>query len=305
MNSQNARPIVEQALTRVLSRKPHLREIYTVQAVARFDGGYGNFRSPPHGPEGPQSNNWGAVQDRKNFSSHVKWLGVMNPKKTAPEVQAFLSNPAPPSPKPNEFFYGADYSPSKGWFYGPYKVYPDPVDGAAHVASLLNKMGVLEVSRRPGATWNDIARQMYEKKYFTGYTKDSEREIRNYARNLADGGVYFAKLFDETDPFGGRLGADNPGPLASTPPTDPVAEPKGEMDCSCCSLSELPTLRIGSLGGAVELWQRLLNADRGVTLVVVDGDFGPVTNSTTRHWQSRRRIQVDGVVGPVSWSRMP
>ena len=304
-NSTEARPIVVDALHRVLGRSPVKREIYAVQAVARFDGGYGNFRSPPHGPEGPTSNNWGAVQDTKNFNSYVIWSGIMNPDKTSPETKAFLSKPAPRSPKPNEFFYGADYSKSKGWFHGPYKAYPDPVDGAAHVASLLKKMGVLEVARQPGSNWNDIARKMYEGKYFGGYSSDPEVNIRNYAKNLAAGGEHFAELFGEPDPFGGMKGAEKSGPLAKPGPE--LEEEVPETDPSPSYLVwELPTLRIGSSGDGVRLWQRLLNSDskRGVTLSV-DGAFGPLTETSTKHWQSRRKLTVDGVVGPKSWNRMP
>lgn len=304
-DSTEARPIVVDALRRVLGRSPVKREIYAVQAVARFDGGYGNFRSPPHGPEGPTSNNWGAVQDTKNFNAYVKWSGIMNPDKTSPEVKAFLSKPAPKSPKPNEFFYGADYSKSKGWFHGPYKAYPDPVDGAAHVARLLNEKGVLEVARRPGSNWNDIARKMYEGKYFGGYSEDPEKNIRDYARNLADGGEYFAKIFGDGDPFGGKDGAEKPSPLA-VPPQVEEPMPDTEPSPSCLAGSGLPTLLIESSGEGVRLWQRLMNHDpkRGVTLSV-DGNFGRLTMAATKHWQSRRGLVVDGIVGPKSWSRVP
>lgn len=293
MNSTEARPIIVKALERVQGRAPSLPEIYIVQAVARYDGGYGNFRSPPHGPEGPTSNNWGAVQHPDLVKFRI-WRGNDNPKRDDPEVKQLLSTPAPASPHPTEWFYASDFLPpsrgGKGWFWGPYRVYTDPIEGAAHVVRLLEKMGVLEVGRK-GGTWEDVARKMHEQRYFVGYGND-EDAIRVYAKNMHEGGTTFAKLFNETDPLD---------------PKAPAAPPVTVEPSDSSSDSELCILRLGSFGNAVRLWQRLLNnvADRGGIILDVDGDFGPITQATTRHWQSRRRLVVDGVVGPISWGRMP
>lgn len=300
MNSTNARPIVVEALRRVKGREPELAEVYVLQALARFDGGYGNYSSPPHGPEGPTSNNWGAVQDRANFSQYVQYSGITNPDRNAPEVKAFRSTPAPPSPKPSEFFYASDFQPGKGWFWGPYKVYPNPVDGAAHVAQLLESMGVLEVARTK-RNWMAVSRQLREKHYYLGFHPENpEIDIRDYARNLQAGGNHFAELFGEESPLG----------WDSDPKAEAAPRHHGHLyravGSDLSSERALPTLRIGCSGPAVELWQRLLNEDpkRGITLDV-DGDFGPITEKTTRHWQSRRKLVVDGVVGRKSWRRMP
>jgi peptidoglycan hydrolase-like protein with peptidoglycan-binding domain len=61
-----------------------------------------------------------------------------------------------------------------------------------------------------------------------------------------------------------------------------------------------PTVRKGSEGPFVVEWQRILIA-AGIP-VSVDGIFGPETMSGTMIWQERKGLEVDGVVGPVSWS---
>lgn len=58
-------------------------------------------------------------------------------------------------------------------------------------------------------------------------------------------------------------------------------------------------LRLGSRGIAVRLWQEFLRGCGGaLASVVVDGDFGPVTDSATRIYQARAGLRADGVVGP-------
>jgi peptidoglycan hydrolase-like protein with peptidoglycan-binding domain len=60
-----------------------------------------------------------------------------------------------------------------------------------------------------------------------------------------------------------------------------------------------PVIRQGSFGQPVRSLQYLLNA-RGAGLVV-DGIFGPRTNTALRNFQSRHGLVVDGIVGPQTW----
>ncbi|MFG1888624.1 peptidoglycan DD-metalloendopeptidase family protein [Micromonospora sp. NPDC049051] len=59
-------------------------------------------------------------------------------------------------------------------------------------------------------------------------------------------------------------------------------------------------LREGNSGDLVRGLQTALNA-RGASLLV-DGDFGSVTTSAVRAFQSRNSLVSDGLVGPVTWS---
>ena len=69
----------------------------------------------------------------------------------------------------------------------------------------------------------------------------------------------------------------------------------------------LPMLGINyfSQGDAVKEWQIVL-ASCGILVdgepIKIDGKFGPKTDKATRYLQEREGIEVDGIVGNVSWS---
>lgn len=56
------------------------------------------------------------------------------------------------------------------------------------------------------------------------------------------------------------------------------------------------TLKAGSTGSEVKLWQKFLNS-RGYD-VKVDGDFGAMTRRATIAFQKKHSLEADGVVGP-------
>ncbi len=58
----------------------------------------------------------------------------------------------------------------------------------------------------------------------------------------------------------------------------------------------------GSTGSAVKALQRQLNA-HGARLTV-DGDFGPLTTSAVKSYQSKHGLGVDGIAGPQTWSSL-
>jgi len=202
VNSREARPVIIAALKAEGEPVDAVR-VYVTQALARFDGGYGHWTSPPHGPEAPTSNNWGAVQ-HPDLPKFRIYHGITNPSRDAPEVKELRRRIPPPSPRPTEWFYGLDFYPpsrgGQGWFWGPYRVYPTPVDGARHVVRLLRRMGVYAVAETE-RNWMAVARQLHDEGYFTGWG-DDEASIEVYARNLEDGGKTFEKTFGETSPIG-------------------------------------------------------------------------------------------------------
>lgn len=57
----------------------------------------------------------------------------------------------------------------------------------------------------------------------------------------------------------------------------------------------LPTIRQGSKGGAVRVWQTIIGA-------TCDGDFGPATASATVAFQRKNGLAADGIVGPITWA---
>lgn len=64
-----------------------------------------------------------------------------------------------------------------------------------------------------------------------------------------------------------------------------------------------PTLRHGSQGSAVSDLQARLAALR-FSPGPIDGRFGPLTGAAVRAFQSSRRIQDDGIVGPQTWAAL-
>jgi peptidoglycan hydrolase-like protein with peptidoglycan-binding domain len=68
------------------------------------------------------------------------------------------------------------------------------------------------------------------------------------------------------------------------------------------SSTTYPVLRVGSTGSAVsQLQQALVN--KGYSLSV-DGAFGPMTKSAVVSFQRNVGITADGIVGPVTWSKL-
>ena len=65
----------------------------------------------------------------------------------------------------------------------------------------------------------------------------------------------------------------------------------------------MPLLRRGSVGGAVRTLQADLNKSFPRRLVV-DGIFGPRTDAAVRAFQKKKRIGIDGIVGPITWKAL-
>lgn len=99
-------------------------------------------------------------------------------------------------------------------------------------------------------------------------------------------------------------GGAGPGPGPVQPPVPPVP-PVPETEFVPPPESRQPTLRRGdkSKDGWVEYLQFLLNAHLG-TKLVQDGNFGPATHKAVITFQTREKLQVDGIVGNQTWAAL-
>jgi hypothetical protein len=61
-----------------------------------------------------------------------------------------------------------------------------------------------------------------------------------------------------------------------------------------------PTVKLGDLNGAVRNAQRLLDVHNAN--LVVDGSFGPATEQAVKNIQTVFKLQIDGIVGPETWT---
>jgi len=66
-----------------------------------------------------------------------------------------------------------------------------------------------------------------------------------------------------------------------------------------------PAIKLGSKGDAVQDAQFLLSGEGyGIAPAQIDSDFGHATNAAVRRFQTARHLNVDGVVGPETWSKL-
>jgi len=65
-----------------------------------------------------------------------------------------------------------------------------------------------------------------------------------------------------------------------------------------------PTISLGATGDAVRRLQRALRRTPNLGLVV-DGIFGPATNTAVKEFQQGAGLVVDGIVGPLTWAALP
>lgn len=65
----------------------------------------------------------------------------------------------------------------------------------------------------------------------------------------------------------------------------------------------MPTLRRGNQGEAVEELQALLNAKFGFSLEI-DGNFGSATETAVKEFQKKNGLTADGIVGKKTWAAL-
>jgi peptidoglycan hydrolase-like protein with peptidoglycan-binding domain len=67
-------------------------------------------------------------------------------------------------------------------------------------------------------------------------------------------------------------------------------------------MAQWPLEQKGSTGEDVKSVQYLLN-ERGAA-VAVDGDFGPDTEASVKHFQGAHGLTADGIVGNLTWAKL-
>jgi len=85
------------------------------------------------------------------------------------------------------------------------------------------------------------------------------------------------------------------------------AAPQGDVSVAagpCPYSGSHPSLAINSNGAPVRHLQCLLNRVWGYTNVAEDAQFGPITQAAVVAHQRDCEIGDDGIVGPVTWSRL-
>ncbi|MCR4441282.1 MAG: peptidoglycan-binding protein [Peptococcaceae bacterium] len=87
----------------------------------------------------------------------------------------------------------------------------------------------------------------------------------------------------------------NCGVIPPAPPVVPPVTPPQQHFC--------PILRLGAVGPAVRLLQRLLR-ERGFYRGPIDGDFGGRTQQAVREFQRRQGLAVTGVVNEATWEAL-
>ena len=93
----------------------------------------------------------------------------------------------------------------------------------------------------------------------------------------------------------GVVGPATWGALADAQPAVAVSAPSGNNPAWPGRF-----LVLGLIGDDVRTWQRRMT-QRGVALSV-DGEYGPLSRDACIQLQTAQRLEVDGVVGPQTWT---
>lgn len=117
--------------------------------------------------------------------------------------------------------------------------------------------------------------------------------VNNITVRASAGLRFFEELTDEPKAETSESAAPATPSTPSTSDTEEVVEVK------------LRVLKKGANGEQVKALQTFLRGcgyDLGRT--GIDGDFGPITDSCVRKYQSRHGLETDGSVGPATWKKM-
>ena len=101
----------------------------------------------------------------------------------------------------------------------------------------------------------------------------------------------------------GEQVAPSPPPSPAPPTSVPAPAPRPPASPAGVSTNGHPTVRRGSTGDAVRLFQWKMNFTTGSRL---DGDgiYGPACEEACKNFQRFFRLDVDGVCGPKTWDTL-
>jgi hypothetical protein len=122
--------------------------------------------------------------------------------------------------------------------------------------------------------------------------------------NQSDGGGVYQRTRPRTVIVGYGLPRYDAVNIPPPPPLDwPALRRMAAAKLLNDGIATIPTIRQGSIGSAVRLWQTALNlvAD---TRLSEDGAFGAATTSATKKFQAFFKLAPDGVVGPQTRTMM-
>jgi peptidoglycan hydrolase-like protein with peptidoglycan-binding domain len=89
-------------------------------------------------------------------------------------------------------------------------------------------------------------------------------------------------------------------PPADQPTSETAAPPSSDRDDTTAT-TDLPILRVGMRGFAVERLQERLQT-LGFYTGAIDGIFGPATESAVQTLQRANALNPDGIVGAETWT---
>lgn len=122
---------------------------------------------------------------------------------------------------------------------------------------------------------------------------------KGYSYRLAECG--FISSTNDISTFNGRMDDIAKGILecfgigsVSKPSTPSIPKRPENNNTTKVSDTKMPTIKKGSKGKAVKIWQIIIGA-------TPDGDFGSDTYAKTKTFQKNHGLSVDGIVGPKSW----
>ena len=144
-------------------------------------------------------------------------------------------------------------------------------------------------------------------------TSHAEAHKAGYASNHGDPVSWMKHFGDNMDKFRQRVQARLDG--TKTPTTAPEAKPKEEPTEKPATpekaenkaesvVYDMKTLRVGDKGTQVKVLQWLLNHTTDFTAGKVDGIFGTKTVAAVRQYQAANGLDVDGVVGKKTWTKL-